>query len=155
MPAQGVLPRTLFPSVADLEDRSYVTVPFVTMHGNRKLQTVTGTGHGKNSLCQHGKLRILGILRLRAHHLGKAPTRRGAPLRMTEGGVMEETYQQEINCNFNRLELNSSCLLTAGLEEVAEKLPDPQTNTRSLHLPGKPGRSRDDVLLVDSVLIAR
>src|SRR5262249_7362000 len=51
----------------------------------------TGTGHAENSLCQHCKWSDpLGVLRLRAHHFRKAPTRCGASLRMREGGVKED-----------------------------------------------------------------
>jgi len=105
------LPDTPFPHVSGLEIllESELAVHIVklsigqTATAKRNFRTVTGTGYEENSLRQHGKGLILRILRLRARHLRAAVTRRGAPLRMTEAGGMEEQRNREGTKSFSLL----------------------------------------------------
>src|SRR5262249_28921644 len=106
MPASGSSYENVLPAHYGLEDSlgqpTVEPLPpgrfFIRRHRQHSAPTVRRTRHGKNSLCQHDQGRILGVLRLRAHHFRKAPTRSGASLRMTgeglmtEGGVMEEPH---------------------------------------------------------------
>src|SRR5262245_39653453 len=91
--AQGVLARTLFPRVTALEDSSYVTRSIChTARQSEDPNSLRGQDMLRTPDVSIATLRILGVLRLRAHHFRKAPTRSGASLRMTEGGVMEEPH---------------------------------------------------------------